>query len=79
MPIDNIIATWQILTMRLEHYLSQNDIKPSAFAAEIGVAPSTITRLIKGERSPRLDLIRLIREKTGGLVTADDFMDEVAA
>ncbi len=59
--------------MKLETYLSQNDIKPSAFAAEIGVAPSTITRLIKGERSPRLDLIMLIRDKTGGKVTADDF------
>lgn len=68
--------------MKLETYLSQNDIKPSAFAAEIGVAPSTITRLIKGERSPRLDLIMLIRDKTGGKVTADDFFaaaGEVAA
>lgn len=64
------------MSMKLAQYLSQNEIKPSVFAAEIGVAPSTITRLIKGERSPRLDLIRLIREKTGGAVTADDFMSE---
>jgi transcriptional regulator with XRE-family HTH domain len=59
--------------MKLETYLTQNQIKPSSFAAEIGVAPSTITRLLKGERSPRLDLIMLIKEKTGGLVTAEDF------
>lgn len=59
--------------MKLARYLSENEIKPSAFAAEIGVAPSTITRLIKGERSPRIDLIMLIREKTGGKVTLDDF------
>lgn len=59
--------------MKLEQYLTEQGIKPSAFAAEIGVAPSTITRLVKGERSPRLDLIMLIREKTGGAVTADDF------
>lgn len=64
--------------MKLEQYLSRENIKASAFAAEIGVAPSTITRLIKGERSPRLDLIMLIKEKTGGQVTAEDFFDSPA-
>lgn len=59
--------------MKLETYLFQNRIKASAFAAQLGVAPSTITRLLKGERSPRLDLIMLIKEKTGGQVTAEDF------
>ena len=61
--------------MKLERYLRENEIKPSTFAAEIGVAPSTITRLIKGERSPRIDLILLIRDKTAGQVTIDDFID----
>lgn len=61
--------------MKLETYLTENNIRPSVFAAEIGVAPSTITRLIKGERSPRLDLIMLIKEKTGGAVTAEDFFE----
>lgn len=65
--------------MKLETYLSENQIKPTAFAAEIGVAPSTITRLLKGERSPRLDLIMLIKEKTGGQVTADDFFEPLTA
>lgn len=60
--------------MTLSDYLAAKQIKPSVFAAEIGVAPSTITRLLKGERSPRLDLVALIREKTGGKVQADDFM-----
>ena len=60
--------------MTLAEYLKANDIKPSVFAAEIGVAPSTITRLIAGERSPRLPLIALIRDKTDGAVGLDDFM-----
>ena len=60
--------------MTLAQYLIQNGIRPSAFAVTIGVAPSTITRLLNGERSPRLALVSLIREKTGGAVTADDFM-----
>ncbi len=59
--------------MKLETYLSENHIHPATVAAEICVAPSTITRLLKGERSPRLDLIMAIKDKTGGQVTADDF------
>lgn len=60
--------------MTLETWLFENKIKPSAFAARIGVAPSTITRLIKGERSPRLDLIASIQRETNGQVTLADFL-----
>lgn len=61
--------------MKLEQYLSETKKRPSVFAAEIGVAPSTITRLLKGERSPRLDLIALIQRGSEGKVTANDFID----
>lgn len=61
--------------MKLDQYLSETQKKPSVFAAEIGVAPSTITRLLKGERSPRLDLISLIQRHTEGKVTANDFLE----
>lgn len=60
--------------MTLEQYLSERNIKPSAFAAEIGVAASTITRIMNGERSPGLELLALIRDKTGGAVTPNDFL-----
>lgn len=69
---------WQVSGMKLEQYLFDQKIKPSVFASEIGVAPSTITRLLKGERTPRLKLVSAIKEKTGGAVTADDFMVEAA-
>lgn len=64
--------------MTLDQWLFENKIKPSVFAAEIGVAPSTITRLLKGERSPRLDLIAAIQRKTEGAVTAEDFMGQAS-
>ncbi len=65
--------------MTLAQYLKEKDIRPSVFAAEIGVAPSTITRLLNGERSPRLPLIALIREKTGGQVGLEDFLTPAEA
>lgn len=65
--------------MTLAEYLSQNEIKPSVFAAALGVAPSTVTRWIKGERRPELDLIVRIQETTAGKVSATDFLTEVAA
>lgn len=60
--------------MTLHEYLAIRDLKPSAFAAELGVPASTITRLINGERSPRLELIGRIQAATGGKVTANDFL-----
>jgi plasmid maintenance system antidote protein VapI len=69
-----MIAMWQNTIMKLETYLTEQGIKPTAFAAEIGVAPSTITRLLRGERSPRLELMVAIKKATGGAVTIDDFM-----
>lgn len=66
---------WQALRMKLETYLTENKIKPSAFAAEIGVSPSTITRILNGERSPGLPLVMLIKERTSGAVTPEDFFE----
>lgn len=64
--------------MKLETYLTENKIKPATFAASLDVAPSTITRIIRGERTPRIDLIAKIQTATGGKVTVHDFMAEAA-
>ncbi|USJ24686.1 helix-turn-helix domain-containing protein [Ensifer adhaerens] len=61
--------------MKLEQYLTAKNIKPSAFADGIGVAPSTITRILRGERTPRIELIAKIKAATGGKVTMEDFME----
>lgn len=65
--------------MTLEQYLADRNMRPAAFAAQLGVPASTITRLLKGERSPRLDLIARIKAQTGGKVSADDFLPVAGA
>lgn len=60
--------------MTLDQYLTETNTKPVAFAASIGVAPSTITRILRGERSPGLDIISKIKAGTGGKVGAEDWL-----
>lgn len=45
--------------------------------SDIGVAPSTITRILKGERSPGLDLMAKIKAGTRGRVKAEDWLRQV--
>jgi transcriptional regulator with XRE-family HTH domain len=59
--------------MKLEQFLKEADKKPATFAAELGVAPSTITRILRGERTPRIDLIAKIAQATGQKVAAEDW------
>lgn len=60
--------------MKLATYLSEENKTASAFATEIDVPASTITRLLRGERSPGIGLAGKIIAKTGGRVTLDDLM-----
>jgi len=62
--------------MTLAGFLEKQGIKPSVFADSLGVAPSTILRIINRERLPGLELALQIREATGGLVQPDDFLTE---
>lgn len=62
--------------MKLKQYLFENDKKPSVFAAEVGVSPSTITRILRGERSPGFNLVMRIERATGGAVCAEDWYEE---
>ena len=59
--------------MKLETYLDTNKIGRSAFAVQIHVSPSTITRLIDGSRMPSGTLLATIEAKTKGAVTFGDF------
>lgn len=61
--------------MKLTEYLHKNHLSPSAFAARIDVPPSTITRLLAKQRSPRLDLLEKVLAGTDGAVTPNDFVD----
>jgi len=59
--------------MKLAAYLQENNLTPSAFAARIGSPASTVTRLLRGERSPGINLLMKIKVATHGAVTPDDF------
>lgn len=60
--------------MKLERYLAERKLTPSAFAVSIASPPSTITRLLRGERVPGLELLQRIYTATDGAVTANDFL-----
>lgn len=61
--------------MKLIDYLHRERLTATAFAERIAVPPSTITRLLAGERSPRLDLLKKVMIGTDGEVTPNDFVD----
>lgn len=50
---------------KLANHLAQSGKKPAQLAQELGVEPSTITRISKGERRPSPDLAKRISEATG--------------
>ncbi len=65
--------------MKLATYLEETGVKPSAFAERLGVAPSTILRLVSGDRLPGLELAIQIREASDGKVQPDDFLPQAEA
>lgn len=59
--------------MKLETWLSKRKLTKTAFAELVGVNPSTVTRIIAGERQPSGRLLVVIHQVTKGAVTALDF------
>jgi predicted transcriptional regulator len=57
--------------MKLADYLKSKELKPTAFARQAGVPASTISRILRGERSG-LMIAEKIKVATGGAVTAND-------
>jgi len=62
--------------MKLSAYLSDRKIRPSEFARQIEVPPSTISRLLNGKRKASLKLALLIESHTGRVVTAEDLASQ---
>ena len=60
--------------MKLKDYLAKVNMRPTAFAREIGVAPTTVTRWIRGHRHPEMRAVQKIIKATRGRVTANDFL-----
>lgn len=59
----------------LTRYLHESEETLSSLASRMGRHPSTLTRLMRGERSPSLALARDIERATGGRVTAVEFIE----
>ncbi|MFG1302144.1 helix-turn-helix transcriptional regulator [Xanthobacter sp. V3C-3] len=64
--------------MKLAEYITEKQTTASRLAGEIGVPVSTITRLIRGERKPGIDLVARIAAATNGAVAAEDFFPQPA-
>lgn len=62
---------------KLAAWLEREGIKMYVFAARVGVGPSTITRLLNGDRRPGLDLAGRIFAETGGDVTHNDWITPI--
>lgn len=61
-----------IVAMKLSDYLSDPGRSATMLADEVGCEPSTITRVLRGERRPSIDLAVRIELATSGLVTVHD-------
>jgi plasmid maintenance system antidote protein VapI len=62
------------MTNALDRYLAEHNESLNGLAQRMGRAPSTLTRVLKGERKPSPDLALDVEEHTGGAVPAADFM-----
>lgn len=58
----------------IERYFHESGDTPSRLAGRIGRSPSTITRVINGQREPSFDLAREIERGTEGKLAAGEFL-----
>lgn len=58
----------------LRDWLRRNDIAASRFAERAGILPSTMTRILNGDRVPRMATIEKICAATNDEITPDDFL-----
>ena len=61
--------------MQLSEWLSRHGRTQRGAAEELGVAASTLCRILGGERSPSASLMRRIIAMTNGAVTANDLLE----
>ena len=60
--------------MPLAEWIRAQGVTQRAVARQLGVSPSTLSRLLKGERSPSASLMRRVYELTRGEVTPMDLV-----
>ncbi|MEZ5648169.1 MAG: helix-turn-helix transcriptional regulator [Alphaproteobacteria bacterium] len=70
-----IVHITHVPCMRLRAYLRLHGLSELAFAEQIGVASTTINRLVRGKTRPSFDLVQRIYEATQGAITPNDLFD----
>jgi transcriptional regulator with XRE-family HTH domain len=60
--------------MKLADYLDKRGVSPSRFASEAGLQPSTVIRILNGDRpTPSIETLAKIMRASNGEVTPTDF------
>jgi DNA-binding XRE family transcriptional regulator len=72
-------ARRNILSVKLNDYLSIKGVAPTTFAALIDVNLSTLWRIRTGKQRPNWTTVEAIVRATGGKVTANDFLGSANA
>lgn len=62
--------------MKLLQYLEEVGLSYAAFAAKVGVTPSSVSRIANGKRIPRADLAERITIATKGKVKLADLVPD---
>jgi len=65
-----------MVAMKLADWLESNNLTASAFAEQLGVSVSTVTRCMNGQRRPEWQTLDAIYKATGGQVTPNDFLSD---
>jgi antitoxin HigA-1 len=63
----------------MDRYLAETGEKLSAFAVRLGLSPSTLTRVVKGQRNVTVKLARLVEAGSGGRVKCTEFIADCMA
>ncbi len=54
------------MTTAIKRYLSEHKIKQTDMAKQLGINPATMSKIVRGERMPRIDVVERIEIVTFG-------------
>lgn len=64
--------------MKLNDFLTANNIAPASFASRLGVTREALRLWTSGQRTPKQAFMMRIIKETNGAVMPNDFLPEVA-
>mgnify|MGYP003127787796 FL=1 len=61
------------MTTAIKKYLSKHNIRQTDMAKQLGINPATMSKIVRGERMPRIDVVERIEILTSGDVGPRSF------